>query len=667
MDDRGVLDRRVGRDERDGEEIPVVHVTPKVAREVLNDDPSEPSNKQKRSRRKTFTGTLDHEIEKTHVKREYKRRTIMSPKHGYCLHAVHYADTKAGEPPLLRDTLKDELPSTRTSLFKERDEAKTAANSEFDQHPAVRPLSLDAERSSIVMPDSSTSSSRRKGKEKEVESDSIADTDATSLSSVPTYMRCDCCGRIQKPAGFSSELSPVLENENLRTNFNFEVERQQPNHRRRSSSQNAGRPRFVPILPMEVGDETKQARIAEPTRSRTYTSTPAAAESAPTRIIGVAVNKPGDVIGPSSTPLAIMPQPQGAPKFTRFGSLHVKKEDNSEDAQAEEQPVQNQAPPYLSRFSSLYGLREQAGITQELQPQRQLYTQQTSSYPPRQLRRSPPGQVARNGYFSSSGASQMNTAATRSKLSQEVYPDNSRPLSSSGQTSFANNTFQMSPPPINHSVIEESTDAAPIPPRNPARTSASIHRYEMRGDEDEPVVDLSSFDGSFVHGSLSRSATVLKATTPPSTSHGQQEQLMQMNTSSPPRPIRIDTNVPLTTSPTSAYSSVPVSNSAPVRPETTPTPSRPQSSHKSSPTTPRSNRDRDHDRDLVTTTTTVVTILPGSSTTYMSDPTSPTPITNSKGQLKLGDWVLPEGPRKGNKNISGRPGVGADGRVGVAA
>ncbi|KAJ9652649.1 hypothetical protein H2198_008129 [Neophaeococcomyces mojaviensis] len=670
-------EKKVTKDEPGDEEDSVMDGAPKVAPEVPNDHASEPSLKQKLNWRKTLTGSLETDSEKVPLRKEYKRRTLMSPKQGYCLHAIHYADTKPGEPPQLRGTLKDELPSNRTSIFKEGDNAKAAADTGFGQHPAVRPLSTDLERSSVVIPDSSTSSSK-KGKEREIESDSVADTDTTSLSSVPTYMRCDCCGRVQKPGGFASELSPVLENENLRTNFDFEVERQQPNHRRRSSSFNSGRPRFVPILPMEVGNETKQARIAEPNRSSVYSNTPSVAESAPARMVGVAINKPGDVIASSSMPLAIMPQPKGAPKFTRFASLHVRKEDKDENEEIKQEPVQNLPPPQLSRFGSLYGLRDQAVISQELQPQRQSHVQQMSAYQAQQARTGSFGQVNGNGYLSSPNSSHLSVATMRSKLSQEIYPDNGWPLPNSGQTSPTNGATQAPSSSRVQVMAEKGLDDTSAPSRNVAQEIISSPRYEMPEDEDELMVDLSSFDGSFVHGSLTRSATVLRDGTPPTTSYGQKQK--QVNSASPPQPTRINTNVPSTNSPTSAYTSVTLPSSAQTQPDSfTTTPSTSMASTTSLASV---------NGDFVarTTTTTVVRILPSSANISASA----SPIsTTSKGQLKLGDWVLPDSPKIGSRNIGAASslnssrsasdvnltsasngaasGVGLNGRVGVAA
>lgn len=177
----------------------------------------------------------------------------------------------------------------------------TLEDVDFTTHPAVRPLSL------VIPPDS-------KGKEKEIHS-------------APVYARCSCCGKLKRPPGYTSELSPVMENENLRANFSFEIERTSGSGERRDSD--SSRHKFTPILPMEVGkNETRQATI-EPLP----TPSPVKARSLPT------------------TPTARRPKRHSdPPRFVRFGSLHGRRNTDptiiaEED---EEQPDLDENQPLMS-------------------------------------------------------------------------------------------------------------------------------------------------------------------------------------------------------------------------------------------------------------------------------------------------------------------------------
>lgn len=176
----------------------------------------------------------------------------------------------------------------------------TLEGGDYGTHPAVRPLS-------VVIP------SEDKGKGKEIQS-------------APVYSRCACCGKIKKPPGFTNELSPVLENENLRTNFSFEIDRTTDSTGRRSSD--ASRGKFTPIIPMAVSaTETRQASI-EP-----YTSPTSPANS----------HKSSLTSSPRRSKKHLDP-----PKFVRFASLHgrrntdptiIAEEDENNDAEG--QPLMN--------------------------------------------------------------------------------------------------------------------------------------------------------------------------------------------------------------------------------------------------------------------------------------------------------------------------------------
>lgn len=98
-------------------------------------------------------------------------------------------------------------------------------------HPGVRPPSIRS-RSSSVDPKPKTSSL------------------PPLNTSGPTYGRCACCGKIKRPHGYGTELSPVMENEHLRTNFSLEAERRSTEARR-----------YTPIIPIEVKDKDDAGSI----------------------------------------------------------------------------------------------------------------------------------------------------------------------------------------------------------------------------------------------------------------------------------------------------------------------------------------------------------------------------------------------------------------------
>ncbi|EXJ87914.1 hypothetical protein A1O1_04841 [Capronia coronata CBS 617.96] len=163
-------------------------------------------------------------------------------------------------------------------------EEATAAHGDFATHPAVRPLSL-------IIP------AQFEGKEKQIDAG-------------PVYARCDCCGKLKRPPGFASELSPVLENENLRTNFSFEIERTSLIVRRRRSS-DVSRDKFTPIIPIEVGEnETRQAAI-EPYKGPKGPVSPVSPVSPPRQPILASKASPRKSKRHSDPP-----------RFVRFGSLH---------------------------------------------------------------------------------------------------------------------------------------------------------------------------------------------------------------------------------------------------------------------------------------------------------------------------------------------------------
>lgn len=612
------------------QEVPLVRLTPKMDDSAKQDEQVEPSVKQRLSWRRTLTGSSEPDPEVARLRKEYKRRTLLAPKNGYCLHAIHYEDTKPGQPPQLRDSLRDELPSAQTSIFKE-DEAKQAAlDTEYGQHPAVRPLSQPGQRSVPDDSDSSSPSSTKKGKEREMD---YPDSDTSSLtSSVPSYSRCSCCGRIQKPGGFESELSPVMENENLRTNFSMEVERMS-SPRRRSSSLTADAPRrYIPIIPMEVGNETKQARI-EPVKEAPVPQ-PTTQQNT---LMGVAVNKPGDIIASGSTPLAIMPRRKVDPRIVRFASLHRTKEDKLEAETPADEPNETQnlaPPPTLQRFGSLYGLRNENQPSQQQPPPSNL----GNTYQPQQARQ-PQRPINGNHPLRESYTAPQTMAPLQTDVPSRTYND---PYSAEDKP------------------LEKPLGDSPVSHQNGVPMSP---RSNFSDDDDAAMVDLSSFDGSFVQHSLSRSATTIQHNaSPPTTSAGvfaspadqppKDESAVQEH---PPMPPKIDTSIvtsenPMdttTTTPKPQPGQWPYHVQRDTQPQTQPQPQSQTSTPPSEPTTSSGSSTKSatiyHPASTGTpaTTTTIVRILPSTPVPASSGTASP---IAGKGPLRLGDWVLPESP-----------------------
>ncbi|EXJ67720.1 uncharacterized protein A1O5_09066 [Cladophialophora psammophila CBS 110553] len=203
----------------------------------------------------------------------------------------------------------------------------TIENDNFSTHPAIRPIS-------VIIP------SEFKGKEKEI-------------ISAPVYARCACCGKMKRPPGYASGLSPVLENENLRTNFSFEIERTSGSSERRSSD--ASRHKFTPIIPMEVGEnETRQATI-EP-----YTGplkVAAESEQMPHMDMNIASSSPvKQPIGQLSSSPRRMKRHSTPSQFVRFASLHGRRnvgstviaEENEGEAEREAEREADESQPLIS-------------------------------------------------------------------------------------------------------------------------------------------------------------------------------------------------------------------------------------------------------------------------------------------------------------------------------
>lgn len=595
----------------------ISEVEPDTNGEKVNAETSEKQAKHK-VWRKTLTGPPDKDQEPTPLRKEHRKRTLMAPKNGYCLHAINYSDTKPGEPPKMRSSLKDELPSSKTSVFKEGRKSADM-DTEYGQHPAVRPLSIDGEPSADAVGDSSSSVS--KGKRRELDLQPGLDTDGLSLSSsVPSYSRCNCCGRVTKPGGFDSDLSPVLENENLRTNFSFEANKSVSNQRKRSSSISTGTRRYTPIIPMEVGNETKQARI-EPMNS------PVSGANTAQQMKGVAVNKLGDVIGPGSVPLAIMPRTRTDPRLSRFGSLHAKiKETDEDNANAEEQmSSQNLSPPQAQRFGSLYGLREiaqQQAQQQERSPS-QLQGQNQGAYQAQQVR-----------HYS--------------------LPNDYRPIRSSRLAQGTEDYTEITASSDDQQPIQQNSMLAVEKPLSDSPTSPQESHPVMESDatsikdDDEPVFDLSSFDGSFVHNSLSRRVTILRDHSPVNGVNGTNSTRtpIEANTS---RALTPASNGVVSKTDTSDYSSsIGQAITTPTAIRSAPAATASRSFSGSPVPTDSTLANGTHD-DSQSRRTTIVRIIPTASITTSAarKPSDP---------LKLGDWVLPASPNLANANPRGGSG-----------
>ncbi|KAK5209024.1 hypothetical protein LTR47_004735 [Exophiala xenobiotica] len=188
---------------------------------------------------------------------------------------------------------------------------------DFSAHPAVRPLSL-------IIP------SEFKGKEKEV-------------YSAPVFSKCSCCGKVKRPAGYTNELSPVFENEHLRTNFSFEIERTSGSMEGRRTSESS-RGKFTPIIPVKVGEnETRQAIIEHE---------PPAAPISQNETRHARIEPPTGPISPvrqvtqrmDTSPKRRVKRTSDSPKFVRFASLHGRRRDTTVIDEEDEIEIDENAP-----------------------------------------------------------------------------------------------------------------------------------------------------------------------------------------------------------------------------------------------------------------------------------------------------------------------------------
>ena len=344
--------------------------------------------KSKSSWRKTFTVNLKADDEPQPVRKEFRRRTFMTSMVEPSIHSISYNDTKAGSPPEMRKTLKYVLPSSKTAEFSK---SETQPETEYAQHPAVRPLNSPSIKSqSPLIPReptmtsprlSSSASPRTRSMQSpelllksfqdqsdahsrtiqtkspqphsgipspppsfEVKSPGPSSSPETATTSNSKHSRCTCCGR-RAPKIIDSDLTPVLEHDR-RSTFSFE-----PDRTSQTIPQYVPRERYNPTIatPSEHRQNLSKLNSPESASSIDLTSKPV--------FLAVAKNRPGDVIVSSSVPLAIMPKTTEAPKFTRFSSLHAKKGEHLTSDKSSQSLAQ---PAQLSRFSSLYGLREES-------------------------------------------------------------------------------------------------------------------------------------------------------------------------------------------------------------------------------------------------------------------------------------------------------------------
>jgi hypothetical protein len=189
----------------------------------------------------------------------------------------------------------------------------TIEDDDFSAHPAVRPLS-------IIIP------SEFKGKEKEI-------------YSAPVFAKCPCCGKVKRPPGYTNELSPVFENEHLRTNFSFEIERTSGSMDRGTSESSRGK--YTPIIPVKVGEnETRQAIIEPPIGPISQNETREAIIQPPTGPMS-AVRQ---VTQHMDTSPRRMKRSSDAPRFVRFASLHGRRRDTTVIDEEDEVELAENAP-----------------------------------------------------------------------------------------------------------------------------------------------------------------------------------------------------------------------------------------------------------------------------------------------------------------------------------
>ncbi|OAP56394.1 hypothetical protein AYL99_09573 [Fonsecaea erecta] len=279
--------------------------------------PESPKKEKEKQKRFTFHAALfggdkshQESAENVGKLKKGRRRTLSFSKNS----EAEKSENKTATPAEANDEVKVD--------------GATIETEDFLTHSAVRPLSL-------IIP------SEFKGKEKEI-------------VCAPVYARCACCGKLKRPSGYSGELSPVLENENLRTNFSFEIERTSGSSERRSSD--ASRHKFVPIIPMEVGEnETRQATI-EPYTGPFNSHTDEHEQISQTDMNIASSSPVKQPVGHLSSSPRRMKRHSTPARFTRFASLHGRRNVDStviaeedEEAEAEGEAAEHQ--PLMSEVT----------------------------------------------------------------------------------------------------------------------------------------------------------------------------------------------------------------------------------------------------------------------------------------------------------------------------
>ena len=257
-----------------------------------------------------------------------------------------------GEKPNASDEKPGKLRKARRQTLTSADGQQTdLPDSEKNEtaHGAQVEEQDESQALSVTIPEAN------KGKEKEIQ------------STTPVYSRCSCCGKVKKPPGFSSGLSPVMENENLRTNFSFELERtsESPSSSSGRRPSDASRGKFTPIIPMPISEtETRQATIESLMASPTHVKEEALHSSPQSSIEGG-----GGQWSSPVTPTSRRPRKHlDPPKFVRFASLHGRRNVDSAiiaEEEEEEREVSDDTP-----------LMEGQGQGQQQQQQQRLHPQE---------------------------------------------------------------------------------------------------------------------------------------------------------------------------------------------------------------------------------------------------------------------------------------------------
>ena len=218
---------------------PQVIGVPSIERPVVSQSGTETTSKKSSKKRFSFhSGFLDKkDKDPALLTKKNRRRTV--------------SFTKSTEDP----------PNASIEALQPSPES---SGDEILAHPAVRPLSPTSTRTRSTSNTTSISSfsteSINANPHRPAANKGKYPLTPLVVPKGPVYGRCACCGKIKRPHGFSAELSPVLENENIRTNFSLEMDRSRTNLS--IGSNEIPKPRgYTPIIPMEVPDESREGSI----------------------------------------------------------------------------------------------------------------------------------------------------------------------------------------------------------------------------------------------------------------------------------------------------------------------------------------------------------------------------------------------------------------------